>query len=127
MNKTYFAFFENDYHRSRLSEVVRKSRDQQSRIWSARLGTGLVGLTDCEQGNIGPKSYSEVLLALGDDGLRKLVDLGFITCPACTPEKTEGFWDAVKDTAGLFARVVDGFDGCLIRFEYFGVLVQRDG
>jgi hypothetical protein len=61
-------------------------------IWSARLGTGLFGLTSCYSGNRGPKSPSEVLLAVGDEGLVKLINFGFITCPVCKPEKTEKFW-----------------------------------
>lgn len=67
-------------------------------FWSARLSTGLFGLTSCEAGNRGPKKYNEVILASGDEGLNKFVDLGFIPCPSCKPEKVNGFWDKIQNT-----------------------------
>lgn len=66
-------------------------------IWSARLSSGLFGLTNCKAGNRGPKNYNEVILGEGIEGLNKIVDLGFITCPVCKPEKINGFWDSIKD------------------------------
>ncbi len=80
----------------RISEY--SNEGPYAKIWSARLSSGLLGLTNCRSGNRGPKSYNEVLLAVGDDGLNKLVDLGFITCPVCLPERIDGFWEAVEDT-----------------------------
>ena len=75
---------------------VLRQREDRPDIWSARLSTGLLGRTDCPAGNRGPKGYSEVVLAVGDEGLEKLVDLGFIPCPTCRPEDEPGFWDAVE-------------------------------
>ncbi len=66
-------------------------------VWSARLSTGLFGLTNCVPGNSGPKGPSEVVLGVGDEGVNRLIDLGFITCPTCKPENVVGFWDKVKD------------------------------
>jgi hypothetical protein len=66
------------------------------KVWSARLSSGLFGLTSCESGNRGPKDYNEVILSVGNEGLKKLVELNFIPCPSCHPEKIDGFWDVVK-------------------------------
>ena len=66
-------------------------------MWSARLSTGAFGLTSCPAGNRGPKEYNEVILAKGDKGLKKLVGLGFITCPVCNPEETEDFFETVGE------------------------------
>ena len=89
----------SEYRIINLETLMRFVRFQLPRpfIWSARLSTGLLGLTNCSAGNRGPKKYNEVLLAVGEVGLRKLVDLGFITCPVCRPENTAGFWNAVEN------------------------------
>ncbi len=67
-------------------------------VWSARVSTGLFGLTSCPSGNRGPKGNNEVILALGNEGLEELVELGFITCPTCTPEIKHNFWEIIKET-----------------------------
>jgi hypothetical protein len=99
-NNRYFVIQDNEYQLMSLFDLVRLQHRQEPRptVWSARLSTGLLGYTDCKSGNKGPKNYSEVLLAVGDDGLRRLVELGFITCPVCRPEQEQGFWDAVGET-----------------------------
>lgn len=81
-----------------LETLIRFVQPQPARplIWSARLSTGLVGRTGCQSGNRGPKNQNEVLLAVGDAGLRRLIALGFITCPTCLPEKIERFWRAAR-------------------------------
>jgi len=93
----YYTFIDNEYQLLSLKGLIKYHTDPDIMLWSARLSTGILGLTDCKSGNSGPKGYSEVLLAAGDDGLQKLADLGFITCPACRPETTENFWEVVKD------------------------------
>ncbi|MBN1544450.1 hypothetical protein JW898_03230 [Candidatus Woesearchaeota archaeon] len=97
----YFIFKYGCYEKLHIREMVKYVREQEQSafLWSARLGTGLFGLTSCPAGNRGPKSDGEVLLALGDEGLVKLVELGFITCPVCRPDSVEGFWAAVQGTA----------------------------
>jgi hypothetical protein len=65
-------------------------------IWSARLSTGLFGLTNCPSGNRGPKNDNEIMLFVGDEGLRELIKLGFISCPSCHPEKIN-IWDKISD------------------------------
>jgi len=60
-------------------------------VWSARLATGLFGLTTCPSGNRGPKGPGEVILAIGEAGLQDLVRLGFVPCPTCRPEETTAF------------------------------------
>jgi len=95
-NDTYYIFMQDHFERRTLHEIAEYRRSQGRMIWSARLGTGLFGRTNCEAGNKGPKSESEVLLAAGDRGLVKLVELGFITCPVCRPESVEGFWETVQ-------------------------------
>ena len=96
-NDTYYIFMQDHFERRTLHEIAEYRRSQGRMIWSARLGTGLFGRTNCEAGNKGPKGETEVLLAAGDKGLVKLVELGFITCPVCRPETVEGFWDTIED------------------------------
>jgi hypothetical protein len=97
----YCVFIGNGYYDLSLKELVtrRQKQNSQQRIWSARLSTGLFGLTNCRPGNRGPKDYKEILLAEGDGGLRKLVELGFITCPACKPEAKQDLWTVIGELA----------------------------
>ncbi|MBW2997091.1 hypothetical protein KY349_01985 [Candidatus Woesearchaeota archaeon] len=99
-NNKYWVIRNNEYQMMGLFELVKHQHRQEPRpmVWSARLATGLLGYTNCESGKRGPKGHSEVLLAVGDSGLQKLVELGFITCPECMPEHQEGFWDVVGET-----------------------------
>lgn len=80
-----------------LRQVVDLKNDYEPKrsVWSARLSTGIFGLPDCKSGNspYSPKGANEVILAVGDEGLQHLIDLGFVTCPTCHPEETEGFWE----------------------------------
>jgi len=94
----YCIFMNNAYYDLSLKDLVLRRQKQKTRpvIWSARISSGLVGLTSCKAGNRGPKGYNEVLLAVGDKGLQKLIELGFITCPTCKPENKPGFWNAVE-------------------------------
>ena len=98
-DRQYYVILDGQYNKMGLFDLVKHQHRQEPRptIWSARFATGLLGYTNCKQGNKGPKGYPEVLLAVGDDGLRKLVELGFITCPVCRPEQQEGFWDVVGE------------------------------
>jgi hypothetical protein len=110
-DNSYFIYHEGEFDRIQLEELAKRlslppdipistysNEGSYGHVWSARLSTGLFGLTSCEPGNKGPKGYSEVILAMGDQGLKKLVELGFITCPACHPENIDGFWGTVQDT-----------------------------
>jgi len=100
-NGFYYAFVDGGYRKIGLKELVSYKRNSGKKIWSARLGTGLFGFTSCESGNKGPKEFNEVLLSTGDEGLSKLVQLGFITCPACMPEKSSGFWEVIQNIVYL--------------------------
>lgn len=97
----YCIYINNEWKALSLESLVKYLRTQnpRPRVWSARLSTGLLGKTNCPSGNNkkAPKGYNEVLLAAGDEGLRKLIDLGFITCPKCLPENVKGFWNTVHD------------------------------
>jgi hypothetical protein len=106
----YFVYSNGGFKKIALDELAKRlslppeiriskySNDgKYTNLWSARLSSGLFGLASCEAGNRGPKGYSEVLLSVGDEGLNKLVELGFITCPVCKPENVDGLWDVVKD------------------------------
>ena len=99
-NDSYYVFLEGSYQKLSLRELVRyrNSWGILPDIWSAKISTGLLGLTNCKSGNRGPKGYSEVLLAIGDKGINKLVELGFIPCPTCRPEKKQGFWQTVENS-----------------------------
>jgi hypothetical protein len=124
------------WHFSSLRDIVTDylQGEPRSRLWSARLSTGLFGLTSCESGNRGPKGSSEVILAVDGGGVRELVQLGFIPCPSCHPERfgeEDGysFWPAVKDVASHLYKVETledfldkkkvPFDAGRVRFETF--------
>jgi len=85
MNEKYYpAYYDGDIREFSSSELWAYKQDEG--LWSGRLSTGLLGLTNCEPGNKGPKGKGEILLGIGVEGLRQLVDWGFIPCPICTPE-----------------------------------------
>jgi hypothetical protein len=88
MGKYYYAFSQTG---SKRVLVNKKFFEKNPVVWSARLATGLFGLPTCVSGNRGPKGHGEVILGIGDDGLRRLVELGFIPCPTCKPEWSEPF------------------------------------
>jgi len=99
-NDSYYVFLEDSYRKLSLRELVRYRNSWGIRpaVWSAKISTGLLGLTNCKSGNRGPKGYAEVLLAIGDSGLNKLVEQGFIPCPTCHPENKNRFWNAIENT-----------------------------
>lgn len=103
---SYAVIVDGEYRQQTLRDLVCTISAQtlRPRAWSARLSTGLFGLPDCTSGNRGPKNMQEVLLAVGDKGLQELITLGFLTCPTCTPEQVDGFWD----TADLVIHMLYG-------------------
>jgi len=108
--KSYFVFIDGKFKYMELGELAEviglpknikfseySNEIEDIHIWSARLSTGLFGLTSCRSGNRGPKNYKEVILGVNDYGLRRIVELGFIPCPVCKPETIEGFWEKIDD------------------------------
>jgi hypothetical protein len=95
----YYVIVDGQYLAWDLWDLVKFLRSQNPRplVWSARLSTGLFGLTNCPAGNRGPKNKNEVLLAIGNDGLNQLINLGFITCPVCRPENMPNFWAIARE------------------------------
>lgn len=95
-NKNYRIFSNRTWES--LSESPFRNYDCRYTLWSARISTGVFGMTNCSAGNRGPKGKKEVLLAEGNEGLLELIDLGFIPCSVCHPEeKGEGFFDIIED------------------------------
>ncbi len=127
--ESYFVYLDGKYTLMPLRSVApfTMSKDPDLAVWSARLSTGLLGFVHCPSGNRGPKNRNEVLLAVGKAGLGKLVDLGFITCPTCHPEKADSFWEIVKDGVqhkygisgleGFTDRLLVPFDARRVNFE----------
>lgn len=74
---------------------LRKELEPGSYVWSARLSSGIFGRHDCPAGNSAhaPKGENEIMLGLGDAGLEKIIELGFVPCPTCHPEDTPDFWE----------------------------------
>jgi len=95
--KEYYVYENGKFGLMSSREILSK-QSPSIRIWSARLSTGIFGLTTCYAGNRGPKNTTEVILGVGNDGLEKIIDLGFLACPVCKPYKTPGFWDAARDS-----------------------------
>ncbi|HUC94923.1 MAG TPA: hypothetical protein VMR19_02910 [Candidatus Saccharimonadales bacterium] len=128
----YPVFESGKFENLSLRQIVglRKEMEPRPFIWSARLSSGLFGLTGCPAGNSphAPKGENEVLLALGDNGLRQLIDMGFLPCPTCHPEDTENFWEKTKgiigcnypelsDTKQILDRNIVPFDARRVEWE----------
>ncbi|MBN2459581.1 hypothetical protein JXB28_04825 [Candidatus Woesearchaeota archaeon] len=136
-NDSYYVFLDESFRKLSLRELVRYRNSQVPRpaIWSARISSGLLGLTNCKAGNRGPKGYAEVLLAIGDRGLNQLVDLGFIPCPECHPENQNRFWNIIEKTVQskyilqsideFASKEVMPFDVRRIDFEYIMPLTKK--
>jgi hypothetical protein len=82
-NKDYVIFSNRRW--DSLSDSSFRRYSCRETLYSGRISTGVFGFTDCSSGNRGPKNKNEVLLAEGDEGLRELIDFGFIPCPTCHP------------------------------------------
>lgn len=94
-----------------LAEIVTLRHERENNfLWSARLSSGLFGLTDCTAGDRGPKGFAEVILAQGDAGLRFLIESGFLPCPTCRPENVPGFWEAGMETITKIYGLTDPQD-----------------
>lgn len=94
------ALGDNAYTSASLLRIFRHARKYFDReVWSARIGTGLLGLPNCRSGKRGPSGKGEVLFGLGNEGLLGIVSLGFIPCPTCQPEKTPGFNQTIAPAA----------------------------
>ena len=124
----YLTFRNQNLTTLELAEIVKLRHERENGfLWSARLATGLFGLTTCTSGNCGPKGMNEVILAAGDEGLGFLIQSGFIPCPTCHPENIPGFYKAATGaiTAGYsfsdpesFAnKNILGFDSRRVNWE----------
>lgn len=97
MNEKYIVYSEDFPQDLTLRELSTQLENKgYPEVWSARIGTGLFGLTSCPAGNKGPKSRSEVLLGVGEYGLNTLIEYGFLPCPVCKPLDTNIYPDIWK-------------------------------
>lgn len=97
--KTYFTWYYGRWMSFSARFILTELDDV---VYSARISTGLFGRTDCPAGNRGPKDSKEVILAAGEQGLVKLIGLGFIPCDVCTPEfEWEGIGGVVEELYGI--------------------------
>lgn len=98
-------------HPRDLAEM-REHPEDYGEMWTGRIATALYGFSSvpgkehapthvrhCSSGNRGPTGREEILIAFGNS-LRMLVELGFIPCPSCHPEQSQGHWDVVGPTVG---------------------------
>lgn len=110
--------------------AIRKEKEPGVYVWTARLSTGLFGRHDCLSGNksYAPKGENDVLVAVGDSGLSKLIELGFIPCPDCHPEDRPDFWKkagpAIKlkypnltDIRQFIDKNIVGYDTLAVNWE----------
>lgn len=96
---SYLTFHDHNLSQTPLSEIVKLRQEREMGfIWSARLSTGLFGLSNCSAGNRGPIGNNEIILAAGDEGLQFLIRTGFIPCPSCHPEDVPRFFKAASKT-----------------------------
>jgi len=118
----YFVFVDGGFRVINSIALLRHLHEFEEvygRLWSARM-TGILGKYDCGSGNRGPKNKNEVILAFGNEGLAKLVELGFVPCPSCHPEETPGFWQNVSIPVKLkygFGDPHDFVDRSILPFD----------
>lgn len=93
--KEYVSVSGEGYQIKTLLSIFQDSRDKNETVWSARIGTGILGKPGCSSGKRGPGGITEVLFGQGDEGLLALVNLGFIPCPKCKPQEVRGFTSVV--------------------------------
>ncbi len=106
----YFVFLGDRFRKMPLKEIAEiaglppelkisfyKNKGLYMKIWSARLTTGVFGSPGCFVGNKGVKGFENVILSMGDKGLEKFTELGFIPCDSCHPENVDGFWEIVSE------------------------------
>ncbi|MBI2125615.1 hypothetical protein HYU08_03605 [Candidatus Woesearchaeota archaeon] len=94
----YFVYIAGNFEKMNLKDLLRSNKSQPpQQVWSARLSTGVFGLPGCKAGNRGPKETYEIILSLGEEGINKFVELGFLSCSVCHPEETPNFWETIKD------------------------------
>ncbi len=115
---SYYTFHQGLFELLSLREIG-KLKDEKTNgpIWSARLSSGLLGLTNCPAGKRGPKNLNEVILAQGHEGLAYLIWLGFTPCPACRPEKEEQFWPSAHGPIELKYHLDDEHDFLRLDFD----------
>ncbi|MDE1855154.1 MAG: hypothetical protein KGH57_02430 [Candidatus Micrarchaeota archaeon] len=105
-SKNYYVFSEGKFEETEINSAFFGSHPI---LWSARLSTGVFGLTSCPSGNSprAPKNAGEVVLGVGDEGLTALVKLGFIPCPVCNPESSPHFsWSAIGGVVSTKYEVI---------------------
>lgn len=100
-------------------------------LWSGRVATGLFGAADCRSGKRGPAGNDEVIFGVGAGGLRGIIDLGFLPCPACRDSWQANFPTAeIADISeekynlqpyGLFDQSALPFDGRRVNHERIAV------
>ncbi|MFW5871659.1 MAG: hypothetical protein ACOCUT_00985 [bacterium] len=93
---TYWTYHDGDFEDLSVRDIAQQRKKGES-IFSGRLDTGVFGNYDCSVENVGPKSTSEVIVAIGGEGLEKLIQLGFIPCQKCTPLKNYPFTKKLQD------------------------------
>lgn len=79
---------------------MREEPEKYGMMFSARIATALYGFPHCSSGRRGPKGVQEVLVAFGDN-VQAFVELGFIPCPNCHPERTPNHWDIIGPTVAV--------------------------
>lgn len=102
---------------------------------SLRLSGGFFGSMACPAGNlpVAPKSRSEVVLAIGSGGVKELVRLGALPCPACTPLEDQLIrslaGEAAEERYGTVAEFCDRekhpFDTAALNWETLLPLTGR--
>lgn len=138
LNTRYPTFAKGEFEKLFLRETVLKRYEGEQRldVWSARLSTGIFGKLDCRSGNSShaPKGENEIILAVGNEGLGKLIELGFIPCPTCKPENTPDFWNSageaimsayptLKDVHDFSDKKIVPFDSLRVDWETLAPLL----
>ncbi|MFW5871660.1 MAG: hypothetical protein ACOCUT_00990 [bacterium] len=93
---TYWTYHTGNFEETSVRNIL-NFRKEGEPIFSGRLSTGVFGNYDCPVGNVGPKSTSEVIVAIGDEGLEELIHLGFSPCQKCTPLENYPFDEKIAE------------------------------
>ena len=101
-NLRYWTHAHDAYQLLPLKQIIKLK--SQTLLWSARIGTGLLGLTDCSSGKRGPKNYANKKI-VGFDALR----LDWETILNITKRPPSRIYTSPKPDQNLLSKTIDAF------------------
>lgn len=122
----HLVAYQNEMRMMSMMEIVSIRRNGGNRLMvvSAKEATGLMGKPGCIPGN---RHKENTILGVGEEGVRALVELGFVPCPVCKLEEIPVFREMIKTTVKeRYGLTVDQFaDKTILGYDAFRVDFER--